>query len=102
MTALTKVPETELWASFPEATRNGILGIAEHAPGARTVRNRVASARGPHLRRTVVDLVAFLSGERLSFFILMVAGRHGLVTARRVSRGTPIARWLSHTPSPGT
>jgi hypothetical protein len=27
MTALTKVPETELWMSFPEATRNDILGL---------------------------------------------------------------------------
>ncbi len=27
MTALTKVPETELWTSFPEATRNDILGL---------------------------------------------------------------------------
>ena len=27
MMALTKVPETELWTSFPEATRNDILGL---------------------------------------------------------------------------
>ena len=27
MTALTKVPKTELWTSFPEATRNDILGL---------------------------------------------------------------------------
>jgi hypothetical protein len=27
MTALTKVPETELWMSFPEATRNDVLGL---------------------------------------------------------------------------
>ena len=27
MTALTKVPETELWTSFPEATRNDIPGL---------------------------------------------------------------------------
>ena len=27
MTALTKVPETELWTSFPEAARNDILGL---------------------------------------------------------------------------
>ena len=27
MTALMKVPETELWTSFPEATRNDILGL---------------------------------------------------------------------------
>ena len=27
MTALTKVPEGELWTSFPEATRNDILGL---------------------------------------------------------------------------
>ena len=27
MTALTKVPETELWTSFPEATRDDILGL---------------------------------------------------------------------------
>jgi hypothetical protein len=27
MTALTKVPETELWTSFPEATRNDVLGL---------------------------------------------------------------------------
>ena len=27
MTALMKVPERELWASFPEATRNDILGL---------------------------------------------------------------------------
>ena len=27
MTALTKVPEMELWTSFPEATRNDILGL---------------------------------------------------------------------------
>ena len=27
MTALTKVPETDLWTSFPEATRNDILGL---------------------------------------------------------------------------
>ena len=27
MTALTKIPETELWTSFPEATRNDILGL---------------------------------------------------------------------------
>jgi hypothetical protein len=27
MTALTKVPETELWTSFPEGTRNDVLGL---------------------------------------------------------------------------
>ena len=27
MTALTKVPKTELWTSFPEATRNDVLGL---------------------------------------------------------------------------
>jgi hypothetical protein len=27
MTALTKVPETGLWTSFPEATRNDVLGL---------------------------------------------------------------------------
>ena len=27
MTALMKVAETELWRSFPEATRNDILGL---------------------------------------------------------------------------
>ena len=27
MTALMKVLETELWTSFPEATRNDILGL---------------------------------------------------------------------------
>jgi hypothetical protein len=27
MMALTKVPETELWTSFPEATRNDVLGL---------------------------------------------------------------------------
>jgi hypothetical protein len=27
MTALMKVPEAELWTSFPEATRNDILGL---------------------------------------------------------------------------
>jgi hypothetical protein len=27
MVALTRVPEGDLWASFPEATRNGILGL---------------------------------------------------------------------------
>jgi hypothetical protein len=27
MAALTKVPEGELWTSFPEATRNDILGL---------------------------------------------------------------------------
>ena len=27
MTALMKVPETELWTSFPEATRDDILGL---------------------------------------------------------------------------
>jgi hypothetical protein len=27
MTALTKVPETELWTSFPEVTRNEVLGL---------------------------------------------------------------------------
>ena len=27
MTALTKVPETELWTSFPEVTRNDVLGL---------------------------------------------------------------------------
>ena len=27
MTALTKVPETELWTSFPEATRSDVLGL---------------------------------------------------------------------------
>jgi hypothetical protein len=27
MAALTKVPEGELWRSFPEATRNDILGL---------------------------------------------------------------------------
>jgi hypothetical protein len=27
MTAATSVPDGELWASFPEATRNDILGL---------------------------------------------------------------------------
>jgi hypothetical protein len=27
MTALTSVPDGELWTSFPEATRNDILGL---------------------------------------------------------------------------
>ena len=27
MTALTKVPKTELWRLFPEATRNDVLGL---------------------------------------------------------------------------
>jgi hypothetical protein len=27
MTALMKVPDGELWKSFPEATRNDILGL---------------------------------------------------------------------------
>ena len=27
MAALTKVPERELWTSFPEATRNDVLGL---------------------------------------------------------------------------
>ena len=27
MTALTSVPDGELWRSFPEATRNDILGL---------------------------------------------------------------------------
>jgi hypothetical protein len=27
MVALTRVPEGDLWASFPEATRNDILGL---------------------------------------------------------------------------
>ena len=27
MTALMKVPETELWTSFPEANRDDILGL---------------------------------------------------------------------------
>ena len=27
MTALTKVPETELWTSFPEAARNDVLRL---------------------------------------------------------------------------
>jgi hypothetical protein len=27
MTALTKVPETDLWMLFPEATRNDVLGL---------------------------------------------------------------------------
>ena len=27
MAALTKVPEGELWRSFPEASRNDILGL---------------------------------------------------------------------------
>ncbi len=27
MTALTKVPETDLWTLFPEATRNDVLGL---------------------------------------------------------------------------
>ena len=27
MTAVTSVPDGELWASFPEATRNNILGL---------------------------------------------------------------------------
>ena len=27
MTALTKVPETELWTSFPEASRNDVLEL---------------------------------------------------------------------------
>ena len=27
MTAATNVPDGELWASFPEATRNDILGL---------------------------------------------------------------------------
>jgi hypothetical protein len=27
MTALTSVPDGELWGSFPEATRNDILGL---------------------------------------------------------------------------
>ena len=27
MTALTKVPETGLWMSFPQATRNDVLGF---------------------------------------------------------------------------
>jgi hypothetical protein len=27
MVALTRVPDGELWASFPEATRNDVLGL---------------------------------------------------------------------------
>jgi len=27
MTALTSVPDGELWMSFPEATRNDVLGL---------------------------------------------------------------------------
>jgi hypothetical protein len=27
MAALTKVPATELWTSFPEANRNDVLGL---------------------------------------------------------------------------
>ena len=27
MVALTKVPDGELWESFPEATRNDVLGL---------------------------------------------------------------------------
>jgi hypothetical protein len=27
MTALAKVPKTELWTSFPEVTRNDVLGL---------------------------------------------------------------------------
>ena len=27
MAALTRVPEGELWASFPEANRNDVLGL---------------------------------------------------------------------------
>ena len=27
MTAATSVPDGELWASFPEATRNDVLGL---------------------------------------------------------------------------
>jgi hypothetical protein len=27
MAALTRIPETELWTSFPEAIRNEVLGL---------------------------------------------------------------------------
>jgi hypothetical protein len=41
MAALTKVPEGELWTSFPEATRNDILGLLC------TLLERLAVSAGP-------------------------------------------------------
>jgi hypothetical protein len=34
MTVLMKVPKTELWTSFPEPTRNEVLGLLSMLPGA--------------------------------------------------------------------
>jgi hypothetical protein len=31
--AVTRIPETALWPSFPDANRNEVLGLLEHAPG---------------------------------------------------------------------
>jgi len=43
MTALTKVPEMELWTSFPEATRNDILGLLSMLLERRAVSPRPAA-----------------------------------------------------------
>jgi hypothetical protein len=46
MTALKKVPETELWMSFPEATRNDVLGLLS------MLLERLAVSPGPAAERT--------------------------------------------------
>ena len=51
MTALTKVPETELWTSFPEVTRNDVLGLLCMLLERWAVSPRPAPARQPSIRR---------------------------------------------------
>ena len=46
MTALTKVPETELWTSFPEATRSDVLGLLS------MLLERLAVLPGPTAKET--------------------------------------------------
>jgi hypothetical protein len=46
MTALMKVPETELWTSFPEATRDDILGLLS------MLLERLAVSPGPAVEGT--------------------------------------------------
>ena len=46
MTALTTVSEGELWTSFPEATRNDILGLLS------MLLERLAVSPGPEAERT--------------------------------------------------
>ena len=46
MVALTRVPEGDLWASFPEATRNDILGLLGMLLERLAVSARLAAERG--------------------------------------------------------